>query len=89
MVIATTDSMYNLSQKLDTFKPLTPESWTIETTGSQIVNGELLWRLVTTDDSTLGDDGLKYHKKYEITIISTANNEEKYSTIVDINDDYE
>lgn len=52
--------------ELKAYKPMTPRSWIKD--GNDIVNGNVLWELVTTEKSTT--EVADYYKDYRVTAIS-------------------
>lgn len=84
-LITSVDSNY--SKLIDVYKPNAPTPWAkdsqslqeleteenVQNGSNEIVNGKLLWTLVTTDDSTI--ENFDYHKNYKITAsISNSDN---------------
>jgi len=86
-VVTTTNGSYLNSLKLTAYKPLTPRTWVNEDYADQITNGELLWSLVTTADST--PDNFKYHENYQITAISSENEDAQVSVKVSTTETYD
>lgn len=66
-IISTTDGRYNSEILLTAYKPMTPQSWINNGKDPvQISEGNLLWKLVTNEDSTSTE--FKYHSQYRITL---------------------
>lgn len=65
------------SSEITVYKPNTPSAWVRadeSTTAKQISDGNIMWSLVTTDDSK--PDNFVYHQNYMITAVSNENKDE-------------
>ncbi len=88
-LISTADGRY--SGELVAYKPNTPKTWVstddeTQTVINQIKDGNLMWSLVTTDDSTL--ENFDYHKNYKITAISYKSPDSRVSVNVNVDDTF-
>lgn len=69
------------TSKITAYKPMTPRTWLKD--GSDIVNGNVLWELVTTEKSKM--DVADYYKDYRVTAISTEYGKAYYDLTIDVN----
>lgn len=82
---STVDGKYVSS--ITAYKPKTPRAVLIDDGDNerkQISDGDLWWSLVTTEDSTLEEEGMKFHETYTIQVVNN-NGDKVTDKTIDIN----
>ena len=75
------------SSEIIVYKPNTPSPWVRaeeDALAKQISDGNIMWSLVTTDDST--PEQFEYHQNYMLTAVSNENKDEIRQVALNVND---